>query len=67
MEENIKYEEALAQLETIVRKMEANEYDIDELAAQLKTAQRLIAFCKNKLTMTEAELLKIQQLEEKTD
>ena len=44
MDENIKYEEALAQLETIVRKMEANEYDIDELAAQLKTAQRLIAF-----------------------
>jgi len=60
MEENIKYEEALAQLETIVRKMEANEYDIDELAAQLKTAQRLIAFCKNKLTKTEAELQKIQ-------
>ena len=67
MEENIKYEEALAQLETIVRKMEANEYDIDELAAQLKTAQRLIAFCKDKLTKTEAELQKIQQLEEKTD
>jgi exodeoxyribonuclease VII small subunit len=61
MEENIKYEQALAQLETIVRKMEANEYDIDELAAQLKTAQRLIAFCKDKLTKTEAELLKIQQ------
>ena len=67
MEENIKYEQALAQLETIVRKMEANEYDIDELAAQLKTAQRLIEFCKDKLTKTEAELLKIQQLEEKTD
>ena len=67
MEENIKYEQALAQLETIVRKMEANEYDIDELAAQLKTAQRLIAFCKDKLTKTETELLKIQQLEEKTD
>jgi exodeoxyribonuclease VII small subunit len=67
MEENIKYEQALAQLENIVRKMEANEYDIDELAAQLKTAQRLIAFCKDKLTKTETELLKIQQLEEKTD
>ena len=60
MDENIKYEEALAQLETIVRKMEANEYDINELAAQLKTAQRLIAFCKDKLTKTEAELQKIQ-------
>ena len=60
MEENIKYEQALAQLETIVRKMEANEYDIDELAVQLKTAQRLIAFCKDKLIKTEAELQKIQ-------
>ncbi len=60
MEENIKYEEALAQLETIVRKMEQNEYNIDELAAQLKTAQRLIKFCKDKLTKTEAEISKIQ-------
>ena len=60
MEENIKYEEALAQLDTIVRKMESNEYDIDELAAQLKTAQRLIKFCKDKLTKTEAEISKIQ-------
>ena len=59
MNEELKYEEALAQLETIVRKMEQNEYDIDELAAQLKTAQRLIKFCKDKLTKTEEELQKI--------
>ncbi len=58
--EHRKYEEALAQLETIVRKMEANEFDIDELAAQLKTAQQLIKFCKDKLTLTEEELRKIQ-------
>ena len=38
MEENIKYEEALSQLETIVRKMEQNEFDIDQLAEQLKKA-----------------------------
>ena len=55
-----KYEEALAQLETIVRKMEQNEFDIDELAVQLKAAQRLITFCKDKLSMTETEILKIQ-------
>ena len=59
MNEELKYEEALAQLETIVRKMESNEYDIDELAAQLKTAQQLITFCKDKLTKTDAELQKI--------
>ena len=60
MEENIKYEEALAQLETIVRKMEQNEYNIDELATQLKTAQRLIKFCKDKLTKTEEELKSLE-------
>ena len=60
MEENMKYEEAMAQIEAIVHKMENNELDIDELAAQLKTAQRLIQFCKDKLTKTEEELSKIQ-------
>ena len=59
-EEEVKYEEALAQLETIVRKMEQNEYNIDELAAQLKTAQRLIKFCKDKLTKTEEELKSLE-------
>ena len=59
MNDHLKYEEALSQLETIVRKMESNEYDIDELAVQLKTAQQLIKFCKDKLTTTEAELQKI--------
>ena len=46
MNENVKYEEALAQLETIVRKMENNEYTIDELTVQLRTAQQLIKLCR---------------------
>ena len=60
MNENLKYEEAMAQLEAIVRKMESNELDIDEIAAQMKTAQRLIKFCRDKLTKTESELLEEQ-------
>ena len=40
--------------------MENDEYSIDEIAVQLQTAQRLIKFCKDKLTKTEAE---IRQLE----
>lgn len=59
MNETQKYETALAQLETIVRKMEANEYDIDELAAQLKTAQQLIKFCRDRLTQAEEEISKL--------
>ena len=60
MNENLKYEEALQQLEAIVNKLEVGEYNIDEIAAQLKTAQRLITFCQDKLTKTEEELLKIR-------
>ena len=60
MNDEIKYEEALAQLETIVRKMENNDYTIDELTEQLKTAQQLIKLCRDKLTKTEAELLEEQ-------
>ena len=55
-----KYEEAFAELQDIVRKMENDEYRIDEIAVQLKTAQRLIKFCKDKLTKTESEISKIQ-------
>ena len=55
-----KYEAAFAQLQVIVRKMENDEYSIDEIAVQLKEAQRLIKFCKDKLTKTEQE---IRQLE----
>jgi exodeoxyribonuclease VII small subunit len=55
----MKYEEAITQLETIVRKMEQGEYDIDELAEQLKTAQKLIKLCKDKLTKTDEEIKKI--------
>lgn len=55
----MKYEEALQQLETIVRKMEQGEFDVDELTEQLKKAQQLIKLCRDKLTKTDAEIKKI--------
>ena len=60
MNQEQKYEAAFAQLQDIVRKMESDEYSIDEIAVQLKEAQRLIKFCKDKLTKTEAEIQQIQ-------
>ena len=54
-----KYETAMKQLEEIVRKMESGELDIDSLSKELKTAQRLIKLCKDKLTKTEEEINKI--------
>lgn len=55
----MKYEEAIQKLEAIVQKMEAGEYGIDELTEQLKTAQELIKFCRDKMTNTDAEIKKI--------
>lgn len=53
------YEEALSQLKNIVAKMENDELDIDSMSQQLKTAQRLIKLCKDKLAKTDAEIKKI--------
>lgn len=63
MSEQLKYEEAVHQLEAIVEKLENNEMDIDELSVQLKKAQQLIKLCKNKLTKTDAEIKKILEKE----
>ncbi len=57
--QEIKYEEAIAQLEGIVQKMEDGNLDIESLTTQLKTAQKLIKLCKDKLTKTDEEIKKM--------
>ncbi len=47
MSKDIKYEAAYAELQGIVRKMENDELDIDQMADQLKRAQELIKLCKD--------------------
>lgn len=59
MKKNIKYEEAVAELQDIVTKMENGSLDIDKMSEELKKAQQLIALCKDKLTKTEKEIAKI--------
>lgn len=55
----MKYETAMRQLEDIAAKMENGELDIDSLCEQLKTAQKLIKLCREKLTQTDEEIGKI--------
>ena len=59
MNQETKYEAAFAELQTIVRQMENDELDIDQMAEQLKRAQELIKLCKDKLTKTDEEIQKI--------
>ena len=56
MEEEIKYEDAVKELEAIVWCMENDELDIDSLAAQLKRAQQLVTLCKEKLACADKQI-----------
>lgn len=53
------YTEAMERLEKIVASIESNELDIDQLGENLKEAQKLIKFCKDKLYKADAEIKKM--------
>ena len=61
----MKYETAMRRLEEKKKKMENGELDIDSLCEQLKTAQKLIGQCRDKLTKTDEEINKILKSETK--
>ncbi|MBE6314292.1 MAG: exodeoxyribonuclease VII small subunit [Bacteroidales bacterium] len=60
MEENaMTYNQAISELEEIVRKMQAEDCDIDDLATYTARSLDLLKMCKNKLLKTDQELQKI--------
>lgn len=59
------YDEAVRQLEEIVRKMENEDFDVESLSEQLKKSQQLIKLCKTKLTKTENEIEKLLKSDKK--
>jgi exodeoxyribonuclease VII small subunit len=62
------YNEAYAELESILEKIENAELDVDKLTSQVKRASELIRFCKSKLHETETEVEKIiSEMEADTD
>ena len=50
------YNEAVAELEGIVRKMESDQCDIDSLSAYTARALDLLKFCKERLLKTDKDL-----------
>jgi len=59
MEKNLNYEDAYAELAQIAQEIETEAVSVDVLAARVKRASELIAFCQTKLRSTEAEVNKI--------
>lgn len=55
----ISYREAMEKLEEIVSGLESDEIPVDELAAKVKEASRLIRICKSVLYETEEEVNKV--------
>ena len=59
------YEQAIQQLDDIVRQIETGELGIDQLTAQLRRAQELITFCRDTLYKTDEEIQQLLQDEKK--
>jgi exodeoxyribonuclease VII small subunit len=61
------YSEAIAQLDEIVQLIDNNEVEIDQLADKIKEANKLIAFCSEKLTKAEKEMENLLAEKQETD
>lgn len=53
------YSQAMNRLETIVRQIDNNELEIDQLAEKIKEANEIITYCSNRLTQAEQEVEKL--------
>lgn len=57
--EELTYEKAMHQLNSIVQKIESGQMDVDSLASNLRDAKELITYCKAKLTKVEEDVKKV--------
>lgn len=64
---DIRFGQAIDELEGILHRVEAEEIDIDELAAELKNATALLEICRSKIRKAELEVTQIVQSLEDTD
>ena len=53
------YSQAIKRLEEIVKLIESNQIEIDQLAEKIKEANQIIAYCTDKLTKADQEIQKL--------
>jgi len=53
---NLKYEEALQELQQIIAQLQEDQVSIDELSKKTKRAAELVEHCRAKLRETEADI-----------
>ena len=64
--EKISYSEAIAEIESILKRMETNGVDIDNLSVDVSRASKRIEMCREKLLKTESDVNKILNKESET-
>jgi exodeoxyribonuclease VII small subunit len=58
-DKSIRYNEAVKEIEEILRQIENEELDVDDLSTKVKRAYFLLNLCKEKLHSTEKDIEKI--------
>lgn len=58
---DIKYSEAITELDGILQKIQTEEVDVDDLTKEVNRAVELIKICKEKIEKTEMEVKKVTE------
>ena len=59
MQQMMTYTQAVKRLEEIVKLIDSNQLEIDQMVEKIEEANRLIAFCNEKLTKADQEIEKL--------
>lgn len=66
--QNLTYRQAIEELETILRALETDAVDVDDLTARVQRSAELIRLCKQKLRSAETAIDQVfENLEEEED
>ena len=65
--DDIRFGEAIEELEGILQRVEQEEIDIDDLAEELRTAAELLEVCRSKIRKAEVEVTQIVQALDEDD
>ena len=67
MKEELTYEQAIQELETLVERVEEKDAPLDRIEKDIKRAMQLIAFCKTQLIGYKERFSAIMEEEENTE
>lgn len=61
MSEQLSYNSAVAELESILTELESSAVDVDQLSTRLRRATELVHFCRTRLSVVEGDVNEVLQ------